>query len=98
MVPERGAEKDDRKGCRADVSPGKDAQRSSILTNSRPDHASFPDMDYFSDPSVRKVLTTILFLWAIEHGDVGYRQVRLVDGLLSYASAQQSRLVMIGHA
>lgn len=39
---------------------------------------SFPDIDYFSDPTVRKILTTILFLWAIEHEDVGYRQVSLL--------------------
>jgi hypothetical protein len=35
----------------------------------------FPDIPYFGNAAVRKVLTTILFLWAIENEEVGYRQV-----------------------
>ncbi|KAJ9113622.1 hypothetical protein QFC22_005930 [Naganishia vaughanmartiniae] len=35
---------------------------------------TFPDIPYFTDPYVRKVLRTILFLWAVENPDIKYRQ------------------------
>jgi TBC1 domain family protein 5 len=34
----------------------------------------FPDIPYYTDPYVRKVLRTILFLWAVENPDIQYRQ------------------------
>ncbi len=35
---------------------------------------TFPDIPYFRSGTVRRALLTILFLWSIEHPDVGYRQ------------------------
>ena len=35
---------------------------------------SFPDIPYFADPYVRTILKTILFIWAVENPDIGYRQ------------------------
>ncbi|KAJ9096810.1 hypothetical protein QFC21_005081 [Naganishia friedmannii] len=35
---------------------------------------TFPDIPYYTDPYVRKVLRTILFLWAVENPDIQYRQ------------------------
>lgn len=36
--------------------------------------SSFPDIPYFADPYVRKILKTVLFIWAVENPDIGYRQ------------------------
>lgn len=36
---------------------------------------TYPDIEYFQDEGVRKTMLTILFLWAMENEDVGYRQV-----------------------
>ncbi|KAJ9104052.1 hypothetical protein QFC19_004186 [Naganishia cerealis] len=35
---------------------------------------TFPDIPYFRDPYVRRVLKTVLFLWAMENSDITYRQ------------------------
>lgn len=35
---------------------------------------SFPDLDVFRQTSVQQALTNILFLWALQNEDVGYRQ------------------------
>lgn len=36
---------------------------------------TFPDMGYFEDEQVRRIMGTALFLWAVENPEVGYRQV-----------------------
>ncbi|KAF8654199.1 hypothetical protein AX16_003726 [Volvariella volvacea WC 439] len=35
---------------------------------------TFPDIAFFRDTGVQRQLTTILFLWAVNHPEIGYRQ------------------------
>lgn len=50
------------------------AQEELRETISKDVERTFPDIPYFRSPDIRRILTTILFLWSIEHPDIGYRQ------------------------
>lgn len=57
--------------CRAYVSPlPKDFQFAIYISSS----CSFPDIGYFRDDDVQQQLTNILFLYAVMHPDIEYRQ------------------------
>lgn len=47
---------------------------SKLISSLKPIISSFPDIPYYTDPYVRKVLRTILFLWAVENPEIQYRQ------------------------
>lgn len=40
---------------------------------------TFPDIDYFRIERVRRMMVTMLFLFAVQNPDVGYRQVSLTS-------------------
>lgn len=64
---------------------------------------TFPDIDYFKLERVRRCMVSILFLWAIQNPDVGYRQVSLlfllrkVDWTDVSGDARASSCLLLGH-
>ncbi len=69
-----GAAQDNRSGRGAHVSPTRFHLSLPSCTLLDILHPSFPDIGYFRSAAVQSQLASILFLYAVLHPDVGYRQ------------------------